>query len=60
VALVGVSGKLARNDWVFNKKLIKSPKVIAYKIVGILRQWKKMLKVKDQRAERSVQTVHLS
>jgi hypothetical protein len=60
VALVGVSGKLARNDWVFNKKLIKSPKVIAYKIVGILRQWKKMLKVKDQRAERSAQTVHLS
>jgi len=33
---------------VFNKKLIKSPKVIAYKIVGILKQWKKMLKVKDQ------------
>jgi hypothetical protein len=60
VALVGVSGKLARNDWVFNKKLIKSPKVIAYKIVGILRQWKKMLKVKDQRAECSAQTVHLS
>ena len=37
-----------KNDWVFNKKLIKSPKIIAYKIVGVLKQWKKMLKEKDQ------------
>jgi hypothetical protein len=37
-----------RNDWVFNSKLIKSPKSIAYKVLALLKQWKKMLKVKDQ------------
>jgi len=37
-----------RNDWVFNQNQFKSPKIIAYKIVGLLIQWKKMLKVKDQ------------
>ena len=36
-----------RNDWVFNSNLIKSPKVIAYKVVGFLSQWKKMLKPKE-------------
>ena len=32
----------------FNSKLIKSPKSIAYKVLALLKQWKKMLKVKDQ------------
>jgi len=45
--LFGVSGKLGMIGCL-TKKLIKSPKVVAYKIVGILKQWKKMLKVKDQ------------
>lgn len=33
-----------RNDWVFNNQLIKNPKSIAYKILGFLSQWKKLLK----------------
>jgi len=38
-----------RNDWVFNNKLIKSPKSIAYKVLALMKQWKKMLKTKDQK-----------
>ena len=36
-----------RNDWVFNNVLIKSPKSVAYKVVGFLTQWTKMQKEKD-------------
>ena len=36
-----------RYDWMFNNVLINSPKVIAYKIVGFLTQWKKMMKLKE-------------
>jgi len=44
--LAGVSWSLwkTRNDWVFNNHLIKTPKAIAYKVLGFLSQWKKMLK----------------
>lgn len=38
----------ARNDWVFNNVLIKSPKAIAYRVVGFLIQWMKMQKEKDK------------
>ena len=38
----------ARNDWVFNNRLIKSPKALAYKVLALLKQWKKILKTKDQ------------
>jgi len=38
----------ARNDWVFNNRLTKSPKGIAYKVLALLKQWKKILKTKDQ------------
>ena len=38
----------ARNDWVFNNALIKSPKLIAYKVVGFLIQWTKMQKEKNR------------
>jgi hypothetical protein len=38
----------SRNDWVFNNNnLIKSPKAIAYKVVGLLSQRKKMLRPKE-------------
>jgi len=37
----------SRNDWVFNNNLIKSPKALAYKVVGLLSQWKKMLRPKE-------------
>ena len=32
----------------FNNKLIKSPKALAYKVLALLKQWKKILKTKDQ------------
>jgi hypothetical protein len=37
-----------RNDWVFNNRLIKSPKALAYQVLALLQQWKKILKMKDQ------------
>jgi len=37
-----------RNNWVFNNNLIKSPKAIAYMVLGFLSQWKKLLKPKDR------------
>ena len=37
-----------RNDCVFNNLLIKSPKTIAYKILGFLSQWKKLLKPEEK------------
>jgi hypothetical protein len=47
--LAGVSWSLwkTRNDWVFNYHLIKTPKAIAYKVLGFLSQWKKMLKPEE-------------
>jgi hypothetical protein len=36
-----------RNDWDFNNQLIKSPKVIAHKIMGFMSQWKKLLKLEE-------------
>jgi len=48
IASVAWSVWKARNDWVFNNKLIKSPKTIAYKVLALLKQWKKILKTKDQ------------
>jgi hypothetical protein len=47
LASVGWSLWKTRNDWVFNNHLIKSPKAIAYKVLGFLSQWKKMLKPKE-------------
>jgi hypothetical protein len=38
----------ARNDWVFNNRLVKSPKVLAYNVLALFKQWKKILKTKDQ------------
>jgi hypothetical protein len=32
-----------RNNWVFNDRLVKSPKAIAHMILGFLTQWKKLL-----------------
>ena len=40
-----------RNDWVFNNRLTKSPKGITYKVLALLKQWKKILKTKDQEVE---------
>ena len=47
--LAGVAWSLweTRNDWVFNNHLIKSPKSIAYKVLGFLSQWKKLLKPQE-------------
>lgn len=36
------------NNWIFNNNLIKSPKAIAYMVLGFLSQWKKLLKPKDR------------
>ena len=36
-----------RNGWVFNNQLIKSPKVVALKIMGFMSQWKKLLKPEE-------------
>jgi hypothetical protein len=36
-----------RNNWVFNNHLIKSPKAIAYKVLGFLTQYKRLLKPKE-------------
>jgi hypothetical protein len=36
------------NNWVFNGVLIKSPKAIAYMIMGFLSQWMKLLKSADK------------
>jgi hypothetical protein len=47
LANVGWSLWKTRNDWVFNSHLIKSPKTIAYKVLGFLSQWKKLLKPKE-------------
>jgi hypothetical protein len=47
LASVGWSLWKTRNDWIFNHHLIKSPKAIAYKVLGFLSQWKKMLKPKE-------------
>jgi hypothetical protein len=37
-----------RNDWVFNNNLIKSPKSVAYMALGFMKQWKILLKTKEQ------------
>lgn len=37
-----------RNDWFFSDVLIKSPKAIAYKILGFLSQRKKMQNSEDR------------
>jgi hypothetical protein len=47
LASVGWSLWKTRNDWVFNNHLIKSPKTIAYKVLGFLSQWKKLLEPKE-------------
>ena len=38
----------SKNDWVFNNKLIKTPKAFPHKVLPLLKQWKKILKTKDQ------------
>lgn len=47
LAVVAWSLWKVRNDFVFNNVLIKSPKAIAYMIVGFLTQWTKMQKEKN-------------
>ena len=37
-----------RNDWVFANKLIPSPNVLPYRIIGFLQHWSKMKTVEDQ------------
>lgn len=49
IARVAWSLWKSRNDWVFNNTFIKSPKAIAHKILGLLSQWKKLLKPEEER-----------
>jgi hypothetical protein len=48
IASISWSVWKTRNDWVFNNNLIKSPKSIAYMALGFMKQWKILLKTKDQ------------
>ena len=47
VACVAWSVWKTRNYWVFNNRLIKSPKSVAYMALDFMEQWKMLLKRKD-------------
>ena len=48
IASISWSVWKTRNDWVFNNKLIKTRKSIAYMALGFMKQWKNLLKTKEQ------------
>jgi hypothetical protein len=48
IASISWSVWKTRNDWVFNNNLIKSPKSVAYMALGFMKQWKILLKTKEQ------------
>jgi len=55
MAAVGWSLWKTRNDLVFSNIVIKSPKQVAYKTLGFLKQWIKIAKEDVAKKEHSVE-----